>query len=46
MSTSRQRNPAPNITSATTPKINNHFDDRIKTNKLDVYKGERDELND
>ena len=46
MSTSRQRNLAPNIVSATTPKINNHFDDRVKTNKLDVYKGERDELND
>ena len=43
---SRQRNLAPSIISVTTSKINNHFDDRIKTNKLDVYKGERDELND
>ena len=43
---SRQRNPAPNTISVATPKINNHFDDRVKTNKLDVYKGERDELDD
>ena len=46
MFTSKQRNLALNIISIATPKINNHFDDRIKTNKLDVYKGERDELND
>ena len=46
MFTSKQRNLAPNITSTTTSKIDNHFDDRVKTNKLDVYKGERDELND
>ena len=42
---SRQRNLAPNITNIATSKINNHFDDRIKINKFDVYKGERDELN-
>ena len=46
MFTSRQRNLAPNIISATTSRINNHFDDRVKINKFDVYKGERDELND
>ena len=46
MSTSGQRNLAPSTTSATMPRINNHFDDRVKINKLDVYKGERDELND
>ena len=46
MSTSRQRNSASSTTSIATPKISNHFDDRIKTNKLDVYKGERDELDD
>ena len=46
MFTSRQRNFAPNIISVTTSKINNHFDDQVKINKLDVYKGERDELND
>ena len=46
MFTSRQRNLAPSITSVTTSKINNHFVDRVKTNKLDVYKNERDELND
>ena len=43
---SKQRNFAPNIISIATLKINNHFDDWVKTNKLDVYKGERDELND
>ena len=43
---SKQRNFALNITSITTLKINNHFNDRVKTNKLDVYKSERDELND
>ena len=46
MFTSEQRNLAPNTISIATPKINNHFDDRVKTNKPDVYKGERDELND
>ena len=46
MSTSEQRNLALSIISIATPKINNHFDDRVKTNKLDVYKSERDELND
>ena len=46
MSTSKQRNSAPSTTSTPTLKINNHFDDRVKTNKLDVYKDERDELND
>ena len=46
MFTSRQRNFASSTTSIITPKINNHFDDRVKTNKLDVYKDERDELND
>ena len=46
MSTSKQRNPAPSIISIMTLKINNHSNDRVKTNKLDVYKGERDELND
>ena len=43
---SRQRNFASNIISATTFKINNHFNDQVKINKFDVYKGERDELND
>ena len=46
MFTSGQRNPAPSTTSTATPKISNHFDDRVKTNKPDVYKGERDELDD
>ena len=46
MFTSKQRNPALNIISATTLKINNYFNDRVKINKFDVYKGERDELND
>ena len=46
MFTSRQRNLAPSIISITTSKIDNHFDDRVKTNKLDIYKNERDELND
>ena len=46
MFTSRQRNPAPSTTSVTTPKTRSHFDDRVKINKFDVYKGERDELND
>ena len=56
MFTSRQRNFVLNTISATTfkinnhfddrVKINNHFDDRVKINKLDVYKGERDELDD
>ena len=46
MFTSRQRNLAPSIISVTTLKINNHFDDQIKINKFDVYKDERDELND
>ena len=46
MFTSRQRNLAPNIISIATLKNNNHFDDRVKTNKFNVYKGERDELND
>ena len=46
MFTSGQRNPAPNIISIATPRTNNHSNDRVKTNKFDVYKGERDELND
>ena len=46
MFTSRQRNFAFNIISVATSRINNHFDDWIKINKLDIYKGERDELND
>ena len=43
---SGQRNLAPSTTSITTPKINSHSNDWVKTNKFDVYKGERDELND
>ena len=46
MFTSRQRNPAPSTTSITTPRTNNHSNNRVKTNKFDVYKGERDELDD
>ena len=46
MFTSKQRNFALNIINIATPKINNHFDDRVKINKFDVYKDERDELND
>ena len=44
--TSKQRNLALSITSTTMLRISNHFDDRVKTNKLDVYKDERDELDD
>ena len=43
---SKQRNLVLNIISIATPRINNHFDDQVKTNKFDVYKDERDELND
>ena len=46
MSTSRQRNPAPSTTSIATLRIGNRSSDQVKTNKLDVYKDERDELND
>ena len=46
MFTSGQRNLAPSIISIATPKTSNHFDDRVKTNKFDIYKGERNELND
>ena len=41
-----QRNLAPSIISSTTPKNMIVLDNKVKVNKLDVYKGERDELND
>ena len=46
MFTSRQRNPASSTTSSTTPKDMIAHSDKVKVNKLDIYKGERDELND
>ena len=46
MSISKQRNFVLSIISIATLDDRNHFDDQIKTNKLDVYKGDRDELND
>ena len=42
----KQRNFAFNIINITTFKIKNHFNDQVKINKFDVYKDERDELND
>ena len=46
MSTSRQRNLAPSTISSTTPKVMIVLSDKVKVNKLDIYKGERDELDD
>ena len=43
---SKQRNLASSIISSTTPKIMIAFSDKVKINKLNIYKGERDELND
>ena len=46
MFTSRQRNLVSNIIDSTTLKVMFAHDDKVKINKLDIYKGERDELND
>ena len=46
MSTLKQRNLAPSIISSTTPKVMIVLSDKIKVNKPDIYKGERDELDD
>ena len=46
MFTSGQRNFASSTTSSTTLKTMIVFNDKIKVNKFDIYKGERNELDD